>query len=87
MTASPYPHEVRQIVVQTFAEFGARRSQLLKETLLVDGGRYMARSYRLHGLLAMWLVEEGVLQFFDAQHRLLRTINLWEQMVPQRMAA
>ena len=87
MVASPYPHEVRQIVIETFAEFGARRSQLLKETLLVDDGRYMARSYRLHGLMAMWFVDEGVLQFFDAQHKILRTVNLWEEMAPQRIAA
>ncbi len=87
MTATPYAHEVRQIVAQTFAEFGARRTQLIKETLLVDRGRYMARSYRLHGFLAMWFVEDGVLQFFDAQHKVLRTINLFEEMVPHRMAA
>lgn len=87
MTASPCPHEVWEIVAQTFAEFGAARSQLIKETALVDGGRYLARAYRLQGFLAMWFVEEGVLQFSDAQHRILRTINLWEEMVPQRMAA
>lgn len=87
MTATPHPQEVRDIVVRVLAELGVRCPQLLKETILVDRGRYMARSYRLHGFLAMWYVQDGVVRFFDAQRRLLRTINLLEELVPQRMAA
>jgi len=87
MTAMPGPQEVREIVVRSFVEFGAKRPHLLRETILVSRGRYLARSYRLEGLLAMWHIEEGVLRLYDARRRVLRTINLFGEVVPQRMVA
>jgi hypothetical protein len=59
----------------------------IRETILVDEGRYVARSYRLNGLLAMWLVAVGILQFYDSRGHMLATINLFESLRPQRMAA
>ena len=42
----------------------------------------MARSYRLRGYMAMWLVEVGIVQFYDAQGNMLETLNLFEELKP-----
>ena len=47
----------------------------------------MARSYRTDGLMAMWLVEVGIVQFYDADGAMVRTINLLEEMEPLKVAA
>ena len=48
----------------------------------------MARSYRIEGYLAMWgSVAVGILQFYDDCGRMLATINLFEALRPQRLAA
>jgi hypothetical protein len=57
------------------------------ESILIDAGRYVARSYRSDDYLAMWLVEVGIVQFYDAEGEMLATINLFESLRPQRMAA
>jgi hypothetical protein len=59
----------------------------IDETILIDQGRYVARSYRIEGYLAMWLVPVGIVQFYDDHGRMLETINLFELLRPQRMAA
>ncbi|MGA2065281.1 MAG: hypothetical protein ABSG86_09935 [Thermoguttaceae bacterium] len=59
----------------------------LAETILVQRGRQVARSYRAGGCLATWLVEVGIVQFYDAQGEMLMTINLFESLSGQRMAA
>jgi hypothetical protein len=59
----------------------------IDETILIDRGRYVARSYRVEGYLAMWLAAVGILQFYDDRGRMLTTINLFETLRPQRMAA
>jgi len=59
----------------------------IDETILIDQGRYVARSYRTEGFMAMWLVEVGIVQFYDALGQMLATINLFKSLRPQRMAA
>ncbi len=59
----------------------------IDETILIDEGRYVARSYRAAGCLAMWLVSAGILQFYDRSGEMLATINLFESLRPERMAA
>lgn len=59
----------------------------IEETILIDQGRYVARSYGVEGYLAMWLVAVGIVQFYDARGRMLGAINLFESLRPQRMAA
>ncbi len=59
----------------------------IDETILIDQGRYVARSYRAAGYLAMWLVAVGILQFYDSRGRMLATINLFESLRPKRLAA
>lgn len=89
MRVIPQADEVRRLVVRTFEEFGAGQEALadLSETILIDDGRYRGRSYRAEEWMAMWLVEIGLLQFYDGNGNMLLTINLFEEWEPQRMAA
>jgi len=89
MVVAPQPEQVRQFVVRGFADFGAPATSEseVKETILIDQGKCLARSYRLNGLMAMWLLETGVLQFYDPEGAMLRTVNLLEELAGQREAA
>ena len=89
MRLSPPPEEVRELVVRCFEDFGVTRfgTSALKETICIDDGRYVARSYRAGGFMAMWLIRAGLVQFYDEDGNMLRTINLLRELEPQRMAA
>jgi hypothetical protein len=89
MRTDPLPYEVREMVLRTFQSFDVEFfSPLdLDETILVDDGRYAARTYQVDGYMAMWLVGIGIVQFYDAEGNMLLTVNLLEEMEPQRMAA
>ena len=89
MRTEPQPGEVKELVVRMFAEFGVATPTLfdLDETILVDDGRYVARSYRADGMMAMWLLEVGILQFYDVDGQMLRTVNLTQELELQKMAA
>jgi hypothetical protein len=89
MTMAPEPHDVRRLVIQIFAELGAALPTLfdLEETVLVDDGKYAARSYRVEGYMAMWLLEVGIVQFYDAEGNMLATVNLLKELEPLKMAA
>lgn len=89
MTVAPHPAEVRNIVVRTFLEFGANQTGLstIDENLVVDEGKCVARSYRTDDLFAMWLIPVGIIQFYDAEGAMLRTINLLQEQRERRLAA
>jgi hypothetical protein len=89
MTIAPYPLEIRQIVFRTLQSLGAKIESpfQVRETILTQGGQCLARTYLADGYKAVWLLEEGVLQFSDESGRLVQTVNLFEEMTPQRMAA
>lgn len=89
MRVNPHSFEVREVVEQTFQALGVDPFALedLDETILIQEGRYMARSYRLDSMMAMWLIDVGLLQFYDADGGMLRTINLLEETEPFRIAA
>jgi hypothetical protein len=89
MTVAPQPEQVRQLVARVFEEFGVPvcNSSVLNETLLLKSGRYVARTYRADGLMAMWLLRAGVVQFYDAEGTMLRTVNLLKQLRPGSSAA
>jgi len=89
MRMDPLPDEVREVVLQTFQDFGVAifSSLDLDETILVDDGRYAARTYKVDGYMAMWLLGIGIVQFYDAEGNMLLTVNLLEELEPQRMAA
>ncbi len=83
------PGEVRELVVRTFGYFDVivEHPWDLDETILIDEGRYSARTYKIDGYMAMWLLDIGIVQFYDAEGNMLRTINLFEELEPVRMAA
>ena len=59
----------------------------LEETILIDDGKYTARSYRVEGYMAMWLLEVGIVQFYDAEGNMLATVNLLKELEPLKIAA
>jgi hypothetical protein len=89
MRMDPLPHEVRDIVLRAFQDFGVRIFSTwdIDETILVDDRRSAARTYKADGYMAMWLREIGILQFYDAEGNMLMTVNLSEELELQRMAA
>jgi hypothetical protein len=89
MTVNPDADFVRQIVLRTFGQCGWQDPSLenLAEMILITEGKYRGRSYRAAGLLAMWLVDLGLLQFYDRQGQMLRTINLFEKQDGLQKAA
>jgi hypothetical protein len=88
MRLSPQPTMVRRIVIKMFRRFGAETPSLfeMEEELLLDEGRDLARTYCVDGLMAMWFLEIGIVQFYDDDGNMLGTVNLFEELVPQRMA-
>jgi hypothetical protein len=89
MTVTPQVTTIRALVARVFRELGQSmcRPDNVQETVLVDRRRCVARSYRSGGLMAMWLLAAGVIQFYDDDGAMLRSINLFQQARPQRMAA
>jgi len=89
MTIFPDPDQIRTIVFRTFLELDVDEECLtdLDERLMLDDGRYVARSYRVEDFLAMWMIDVGLVQFYDGKGNMLRTVNLFEEIEPQRMAA
>ena len=89
MTVHPQPHEVKKIVARIFLELGVAGVSLfgLRETLFIDQGRCIARSYRADVLKAVWQVDGGIVECYDADGNLVRTLNLLQRSVPQAMAA
>jgi hypothetical protein len=89
MTVTPQVAQIRALVARVFRELGVavRKPKDVQESVLLDRRRYVARSYRSGGLLAMWLLAAGVIQFYDVDGTMLRSINLFEEVRPHRMAA
>jgi hypothetical protein len=89
MVISPNAVEVRAIVRRIFTELGVNRCCLddLSETILIDDGAIRARSYRIENLMAMWLMDVGIVQFYDDEGNMLRRANLLAKMEPRRVAA
>jgi hypothetical protein len=89
MRVEPRASDVRRLVVKVFRNLGAPPPSLfdLEEEILIDAGRYLGRSYRADNLMAMWLAEIGLVQFYDSEGNMLRTVNLLEEVAGQRIAA
>ena len=81
--------DVRNLVTRYFLEFGASAVDAadVQENIRIDRGRCVARCYRAAEMFAMWLIDVGVLQFYDADGEMLHTVNLFTELQPQRIAA
>ena len=88
MPAVMQSEAVRRLVIKTFVDLGTEHSALwdLEETVSIDDGRVVARSYLLDRLFAMWLIDVGIIQFYDCDGNMLRTVSLFNP-VNARMAA
>lgn len=88
-STTPRPEEVTRLVIGVLADLGIEVQNMLdlNESILIDAGKYVARSYRADGLLAMWLIEPGIVQFYDADGNLLRTVSLKRETIERRAAA
>ena len=89
MVVAPHPDQVRTVVFQTLLEFDVDEDALedLDERILLDSGKYVARSYRVDNYMAMWLIDAGIVQFYDGDGNMLRTVNLLEEAPARRLAA
>ena len=89
MRTDPHPEDVRELVRQILERLGATPDTPtdISETILIDRGRYTARSYRTEGYMAMWLLNVGIVQFYNEDGEMLATVNLFETLEPQRVAA
>ena len=89
MWAEPQSTDVLFAVVGMFERFGASPQSLfdLEERIQIDRSKHVARTYRVDGLMAMWLIGIGIIQFYDADGNMLATMNLLEKAVPQQMVA
>jgi len=89
MRVEPQSREVRRLVVEVFRGFGVPATSLfdLEEDIVIDGGKYCGRTYRVDDLAARWLAGRGVVEFHDADGRLLASVNLFEELAPQQLAA
>jgi hypothetical protein len=89
MRVEVQPPEVRRLVLAAFEQLGADPLTLfdLEENVLIYEGRYTARSYRADHLMAMWLIALGLIQFYDVDGNMVRTINLSKNLKPLKMAA
>jgi hypothetical protein len=81
--------DVRHLVSRYFLELGLEPDEVsdLQENIRIDRGQCVARCYRASEMFAMWLIDCGVLQFYDADGEMLHTINLFTELQPQRAAA
>jgi hypothetical protein len=81
--------DVRRLVAHYFRNLGVGAAEVddMHENIRIDRGRCVARCYRVADLFAMWMIDVGVLQFYDGDGEMLHTVNLFTELQPQRVAA
>ena len=88
MLSTVTPTQVRQLVT---AYLGRRQIEApdsaIIETLLIRDGRYFGRSYRVAGVMAMWMIDIGLLQFYGADGDMLGSLSLLEPAAPETRKA
>jgi hypothetical protein len=83
------PSDVRRIVLQMFRRLGQSPECPcdVEEKVLIAAGGCAAWTYRIGNLMAMWMVEVGIVQFYDAEGNLVAMVNLLKELTPQQAAA
>lgn len=89
MLSTVTPTEVRRLVVEFLARLKfAVADDAVIETLLIREGRYFGRSYRAAGVMAMWMIDIGLVQFYAADGEMLGSLSLLESAeAPQQRKA
>lgn len=75
---------VRRLVDDVLRERGvdAPEQERLLDTILLRDGKYVGRSFRCGGILAMWMIEPGLVTFYDEAGELLRVVSVRELAAP-----
>ncbi|MFT5523485.1 MAG: hypothetical protein ACI9G1_001978 [Pirellulaceae bacterium] len=77
---------VRQMVIKSFGELDASDDDGLHETILIRGGFYCGRRFKIEGFEAIWFIEEKQIKFYgDASE--LNMIDLNERVDTKKRAA
>jgi hypothetical protein len=71
--------EVKLLVAHVFVELGAKDVFNLRETLFLEHGRCLAVAYRADKLSAVWCWADGIIEFRNAEGKVLQTFSLPEQ--------
>lgn len=89
MPGLPTPQDVRRLIVEQFHRFGATdaSADTLAETILIRDGRYRGRTFRAGGLMAMWMVDIGLIQLYGADGEMLAAFSLDRRPAPHQAAA
>lgn len=88
MLSTVTPTEVRKLVVAHLARLKCDApDESIIETLLIREGRYFGRSYRAAGVMAMWMIDIGLIQFYGADGDMLGSLSLLDPAPEVRKAA
>lgn len=89
MGLSITPETVRQLVIDRFSRFcdSFRADPDLHERVRIERGRPVARCYQGGTLMAMWMVDIGLLQFYDQEGNMLQTWSVLPNAPAERKAA
>ena len=89
MFTSVTPSEMRRIVLRGFAEHHPRSisNEELQEHVRVEDGKIVAYCYEAANLFAMWMVQVGLVQFYDDRGTMLQTLDLKSTTAERRQAA
>jgi hypothetical protein len=89
MGLSISPETIRQLVIDQFSRLcDSFRADLdLHERVKIERGRPVARCYHGGTLMAMWMVDIGLVQFYDQQGNMLQTWSLLPTATAERKAA
>lgn len=70
MSHNQLTNHVRQLVYESFREFGLSTETVPQETILVRGGIYCGRRFDAAGQHAVWFLEENQVKFYGPQGEL-----------------
>ena len=82
------PIEMRRVMLDGFQQHITREisDDELQEYVRVDERGAVAYCYRTHNLFAMWMVQVGLVQFYDDQGNMLQTLDLTVPATKRRAA-
>jgi hypothetical protein len=70
--------QILQIALSAFSSFGA--TEPIIETILLRDRYYVGRKFSVGDYKAVWLAEKNVVEVFDQEGQLLKTINVDQKM-------
>jgi hypothetical protein len=77
---------VRQLILKSFGELNVEDEEGLHETILIRGGFYCGRRFKIECHEAIWFIEEKQIKFYgDASE--LQNIDLTEHVDTRKQAA